>query len=141
MDKYEKIVYDYFNSKGKKSICIRFQDTLDASKRVDGYRYNPAKLVVMDKNPSDFIITDNGETYYAEVKHTQNTSHISSSLLRQQKMYRERILACGGKYMYYIYAEDIHQWYAIPGEFFVDKGDVKWKEVGKYMINYLRSLR
>ena len=141
MNKYEKVIYDYFNNKSKESVCVRFQDTLDASKKSGLFSKNSPRLIPMERNPSDFMITDNGDTYYAEVKHTENTTYITSSLLSEQKMFRDRILKAGGKYIYYIYADNIHQWYAIPGQVFKDRSNVKWKELGQYMINYLKTLR
>lgn len=136
MDKYEKIVYDYYNTKSKESVCFRFQDALDATKR-GGFSRG---IVPMAKNPSDFIITDNGVTFYAEVKHTENTSGVTRALFEQQRAIRDRILTARGEYWYYIYSVNIHQWYRIPGSVIRDNPNVKWKELGKYMITYLKGV-
>ena len=138
MNKWEKVVYEYYNTKSKRSMCCRFQDSLDASKKAGLLSTRQSKrMVYLDANPSDLMITDNGDTYYAEVKHTCNTKGINSSLLEEQRMFRDRILNCGGNYQYFIYADDIGQWYKIPGAYFQGKGIVKWKDIGQYMVNYL----
>lgn len=136
MDKYEKIVYDWYNTKSKYSVASRFQDALDATKR-SGFSHG---IVPMGKNPSDFVITDNGETFYAEVKHTENPQGVTRALFEKQRVFRDRILMAQGDYRYFVYSNNVHQWYCIPGEVIRDNPNSKWKELGKYMITYLKGV-
>lgn len=131
----EKVVYDYFNQSSKTKVCFRFHDSYDVIKLL-----KRKQVVPLSKNPSDLLIVDGGKTYFAEVKTTDNVRGLTRPLFEQQRVIRDRILLAGGLYYYFVYSSNIKQWYKIPGEVIKENPNVKWGELGKYMINYLGAI-
>ncbi len=138
MDKYEKAVYNYFNEKSKSSVCFRFQDALDASK-ASGV-IGKGRLAFMKKNPSDLLVCDNGDMFFAEVKHTSGIKGVTNSLFEEQRVARDRVLQSSGKYFYFIYSTNINMWYKVPGAFIRDNPNAKWKELGQFLIDYIPAV-
>lgn len=139
MNKYERAVYSYFNSGRKNTVCYRFQDSADANRKMAIYQrktFTPG-FILMGKNPSDLIVTENGETYYAEVKSTANTRGITSPLFETQRGDRKRILAAGGKYYYFIYSITLYSWYKVPAQIIAESASRSWLDLAKYKIGYI----
>ena len=123
--KCEKFVDDYFNTLGKNCVCSRFNDTSDT---IQG----KGKGTILRRNPSDFVITQDGVTFYAEVKSTNSPIGVSSSLFSQQKARRDRILKAGGTYIYFIYSYALDTWFYTNGEFIQKKAERKFSELPKH---------
>lgn len=67
--------------------------------------------------PSDYLVTVNGETFYAEVKSTQDVKAFHFSNIRKQQMAKSRMIAkAGGLYFFFIKSEHLGQWYCIPAQ-------------------------
>lgn len=119
----ENFVYDFFNHKnGKNSMCSRFSDTGDTFQ-------GKGKGVILPRSPSDFVITCDGKTLYAEVKSTVSEQGLSSSLFRQQEARRDRVLNCGGEYVYFVYSDAFKIWYRINGKIVKENPNRKWKDL------------
>ena len=136
--KCEKIVFDYYN-RNKETVCTRFIDSADINRESykRGVRFTATNIV----QPSDLLVTDDGETFYAEVKCTDNPFGITQSLVKQQAGSRKRILRARGAYVYYIYSSARKEWYEIPGEYFelTPKGTIYWDNLSNYKIDYLEK--
>lgn len=120
--KCEKFVDDYFNTLGKNCVCSRFNDTSDT---IQG----KGKGILLRRNPSDFVITQDGVTFYAEVKSTDSPKGVSSSLFSQQKARRDRILKADGLYIYFIYSSRLDVWFYANGEFIKEKAERSFSEL------------
>ena len=131
----EKAVWNYYRNGPKTRTIHRFHDTKDANR---GRFHDPfSKKVVLDGNPSDFIVCDRGEMYFLEVKSTIDRLGVKSSLLDEQKKERTLVLAAGGNYKYMIYSITYAEWYLVPANVFVEKPTRTWKELSIYRINGL----
>ncbi len=86
-----------------KGKAFRFNDTADARK-------------LLPPCPADFIVVDNGETYFAEVKASTHKVRFPKANLnnRSQKGSAKIITLEGGCYYYFIYSTHFKQWYKIP---------------------------
>lgn len=120
----ENYIEKYFNEfLGKEAMCVRFQDTGDTFQ-------GRGKGVVLKKNPSDFIINlKGGEIFYAEVKSTIDPRGVKSSLFSEQKMRRDRILALGCRYVYFIYSQKTETWYEVPAQIIQKAPNMKWEDM------------
>ena len=134
--KCEKIVFDYYN-RNKETVCTRFIDSADINR--ESYKRGAHFTATGIAQPSDLLVTDYGNTFYAEVKCTENERGITQSLIKRQAGSRRRILAALGTYVYYVYSIVRRQWYEIPGDFFEERneGTIYWQELEQYEINYL----
>lgn len=136
--KCEKIVFDYYN-RNKETVCTRFIDSADINRESykRGARFAPTGI----SQPADLLVTDAGETFYAEVKCTENPRGITQSLVKRQVGSRTRILRAGGVYVYYVYSIARRTWYEIPGEYFeiTPAGTILWDNIKTYMIDFLEK--
>lgn len=135
--KAEDIIYDYFSSK-KDSYIIRQKDTHDINAQLR--RFGEKPLILVKKKESDFIVIDNGDMYFAEVKCTGNIRGLTSALFSRQEGKRNRILRANGKYNYFVFSEFRDQWYKIPGSVVAEKKNLRWEDIISYKINYLESV-
>lgn len=67
--------------------------------------------------PSDYVVTLNGEVFFAEVKSTSDelTFHFSN-IRRGQWNASRRITRAGGKYLFFIKSLHWDQWYCVPAQ-------------------------
>lgn len=125
----ENYIYDKFNSKKLNSCIFRFQDTRDATARSKS-----GKTVILDRNPSDFVMTRNGVTAFVEVKTTESVRGTNENLFKQQAARRDMILNCGGKYIYFIYSNKNLCWFVASGDFIRENPNRKWNEFERLEI-------
>lgn len=93
---------------GSRAFCYRIADAAEVKGRT-------GKIGKTRPTPSDFIVTFNGVTEYAEVKSTHNpTSFPFSNLEVGQKSAAVQILAAGGEYNVYVHRLPESIWYKIP---------------------------
>lgn len=124
---------DQFESfwKQKTQFAYKFEDTREAM-GVSGSR-----RVFTQARPADYLVTDDGRTFFAEVKSSQHKTSFSLSNIRQQQWHCAfRICYAGGDYFFFIRHELTQQWYRVPGKdmilFFKNKKSINWKELEEY---------
>lgn len=66
--------------------------------------------------PSDFLVTTDKGTHYAEVKSSHNTTSFPISMIRTtQHGYAKLVTrACEGNYVVYVKNMNTHEWFAVP---------------------------
>lgn len=136
--KAEATVYKYFAEK-KGSFIHRFIDTHDINAQLNRFKDGKA-IIYTEKKPSDFIIVEDGITYFAEVKSTENIRGVTSALFAEQDGMRKRVLKANGLYFYFIYSIHNQKWYKVPGFEIEEKPNQKWEEIANYEVDYLCAI-
>lgn len=134
----EATVYKYFSEK-KGSFIHRFIDTHDINAQLNRFK-DRAPIVFVGQRPSDFIAIEDGITFFAEVKSTENVRGVTSALFAEQDGMRKRILKANGLYFYFIYSIFNKSWYKVPGRIIEEKENRKWEELEQYKVGYLKCL-
>lgn len=117
---------------GKDSYCFQFHDSR-AAMGVTG-----SKRVFTTEHPSDFLVTNRGETFYAEVKSSQEkVSFPFSNVKKSQWKAAAQVTAAGGKYFFFIYSHAMECWYKIDGQQMLDfkriKESVRWTDLNDFI--------
>lgn len=116
----------------KLSFAYRFED----ARAVMGAL--KSQKVIVQGRPSDFLVTDSGVTFFAEVKSSENpTSFPLSNIKKPQWNACRRTVAAKGLYFFYIRKEPELVWFKVPGAFFLSLQDddiksVKWEHFESY---------
>lgn len=134
----EKKVWSYFRDGTKTRTIHRFNDTKDAN--AGRFRDPYSKITTVKECPSDFIVTDKGQMFFAEVKTTIDRMGVKKNLFEQQSKERTLILSAGGKYYYFIYSITFGSWYKVPAQVIVEKPNRSWFELLAYKIDYLEPI-
>ena len=72
---------------------------------------------VTTRKPSDFIVTFNGETWYAEVKSVAEKDRFNfSSIQTSQWRSATRVTKAGGKYFFYLHFIAFNRWFKVPAK-------------------------
>ena len=119
-ERFEEI----FSKRGKRVFLYRLPDTAEIRGRA-------GKGWVRDQ-PSDYIVTDDGDTYYSEVKSSQaKVSFSFNQLEKGQRNAAKRQTLAGGKYFIFIHRLETDEWFKVPAKFFLqlDKKSAKWEEL------------
>ena len=126
---------NYWKKFGKSATVFRFHDSFDAM------GVTKSKTVRTTAQPSDFLVTHDGHTFFAEVKSSTNPSSFSLSNIRDAQ-WRQAMLttAAKGLYLFYIRNETNRVWYKVPASFFLSLHkdgikSVKWEALTEYMFN------
>lgn len=125
---------DYFVQFGKLATVYKFQDTREAMGTTGSRR------VFTQSRPSDFLITHDGLTYFAEVKSSSHaTSFPFSGIRPDQWKYAILTTAAKGFYFFYIRSEYLGQWFKIPASFLIslrkqDFKSIKWTDLQPYFF-------
>lgn len=135
--KAEDIVYNYFSSK-KDSYITRLTDTHDINAQLR--RFGERPIVLGKKRESDFIVIEDGVTYFAEVKCTTNVRGVTKSLFSSQEGKRNRILRASGLYHYFIYSTVREQWYMVPAVVIAENPNRTWDELKIYKTSRLENV-
>lgn len=131
--KSERIFEKLLEDKYKKSVYI---ERLPDTKSVKGMTGTGFVM----KRPSDYIVTLNGEMFYAEVKSVTDEPSFSFSNLRPaQRNAMARQWAAGGLYKIFIHNLLTDTWYELnAGEVFcaeaTGKKSIKWKDIPLWQI-------
>lgn len=120
----EDFIFKYFN-RNKSCCCFRFSDTHDT---FQGRGHG----VVLSKAPSDFIVTNFGRVFFAEVKSTENLRGTTKKLFDQQAARRNQILTAGGDYEYFVYSEARDKWYVLAGQAVRNCPTRTWEDLDPY---------
>jgi len=127
----------YWKGFGKKAYLERRVDLA----HVRGL--NPdVKGLKLPPQPSDYMLTVDGVTTYAEVKSCSNkTSFPFSQIETGQWAAMVQVLAAGGRYLFFLHNIETNTWYAVPGQHIKTTHDqgkhsVKWAdlEAFRYLI-------
>jgi penicillin-binding protein-related factor A (putative recombinase) len=130
----EQAFEDLFKPAGKRAFLHRLTDASDVFGLTD-------KAANQAAQPSDYVVVHDGETFFAEVKSTQNATSFPFSLLKSgQSAAGLQIEGAGGHYLVFVRA------LALPGQpwFRVHystiraakadgKGSLKWKDMQCWM--------
>ena len=119
-----------FEKMGKSAFVHRLSDTA-AAKAIAG------KRAFTVAQPSDFIVTIPGSTFYAEVKSTKDPDAFHFSNIRKAQMAASRrVVKAGGTYLFFIKAILEMQWFCVPAEVVhateKDKKHLTWQELEPY---------
>ncbi len=135
--KAEDIVYNYFSSR-KDSYITRLKDTHDINAQLR--RFGERPIILGKKRESDFIVIEDGITYFAEVKCTTNVKGVTKSLFSSQEGKRNRILRANGSYHYFIYSTVREQWYMVPAVVIAENPNRTWEELKLYKTSRLENV-
>jgi penicillin-binding protein-related factor A (putative recombinase) len=127
-DKSEKTFEEAFDKLGKRAFVFRLPDSKEVHGRTNGGGW-------VRNQPSDYIVTEDGDMYYAEVKSTFDKNKFPlKNLERGQKHAMRRQHLANGKYFVFIHRKKTDQWYKVPGGLLLDRKDssVNWSELSPY---------
>lgn len=117
----------------KKSFCFKFHDARMA------IGTGGSKRIFTASHPADYIVTDRGLMFYAEVKSSQNeTSFPFASVKKSQWSGAMQTVSAGGSYFFFLKAEIHRRWFRVPayimlGLFHDGAKSVKWTSLGDYL--------
>lgn len=124
----EKEFESAFAIKGKSAFVHRLTDTA-AAKATSG------KAAFVAAQPADYIVTDNGHTFYAEVKSCKDVVSFPHSNIRPYQMASaRRIIKAGGDFCFFIKNLNTDTWYCVPAEVIVaaESKSTKWADIEIY---------
>lgn len=115
----------------KTQYCYAFEDTREAMGLAG------SRKVFTKGRPSDYLVTEEGRTFFAEVKSSQHlTSFSLSNIAAAQWRCSTQITYAGGLYFFFIRQELTHQWYCVPAQVMIQtnriKKSLKWDELSIY---------
>lgn len=113
---------------GKRAWVHRFSDTAQAI-GMNG------KDAIAPSQPSDFLVTIDGQTFFAEVKHSTERVSFSHSKIRQQQMNCARkSVPAGGAYFFFIKAVALGKWFRIPAHIITTSTSksTKWSDLTEF---------
>lgn len=117
---------------GRKDVwCYAFEDTREAIGLAKSRR------VFTKGRPSDYLVTANGLTFFAEVKSTENeVSFNLNNVEMSQWQAAIRSAAAGGLYFFFLRCEATGRWYQVPAAVLIEqrkiKKSIKWTELETY---------
>lgn len=116
----EKIFEAFLDRLGKKACYFRLVDASEIVGRT-------GKVAVSARaQPSDYMVTMNGETFYAEVKSTSSKTSFPFSMIKpSQFAAATKVIAAGGTYRIFIHRLDTDTWYMIPFSHVTEVMDLK----------------
>jgi penicillin-binding protein-related factor A (putative recombinase) len=116
---------------GKRAHLFEFKD----ARALRGMNKRPTAV---GKQPSDRLITFDGCTFFAEVKHTTDkTAFHFGNIQPGQKAFATLCTAAGGDYRIYIRSEIQQQWYCVPFRAIQShpKQSMSWAELAPYKVS------
>lgn len=119
---------------GKRAFCYRIADAAE--------NYGRTKTIGMIRaTPSDYIVTYAGETFYAEVKSTQEKTSFPFALLKKgQSAAGPQVLAAGGGYFVFAHNLTTNTWYRVPYAVIlavkeIGRSSIPWSEMETLIWN------
>lgn len=121
----------HFDKYGKGAFVHRLSDTA-AAKATSG------KRAFVVAQPSDFIVTADGHTFYAEVKSSQDeTTFHFDNIRKAQLAASRRVIKANGVYLFFLKSEHLNQWFCVPAhvvhEIMLVKKSARWAELESYL--------
>lgn len=121
----------YYNNSRKDTYLYRFEDFGDVNFR-SGRNTRLAGKVGVNERPSDYLLTDNGQTSYVEVKSCSNkTSFPFSNIQGSQWRTAIQQVRAKGPYYFVIYSAEQKSWFKVPATVLVET-----REAGKKSLAY-----
>lgn len=117
---------------GKRSFVYAFEDTREAQKT------GGSRRIFTKARPSDYLVTHEGVTFFAEVKLTEDPVRFSfgSAIRKEQWASAVRATMAGGDYFFFVKSHAHQKWYRIPATFLIHLFDtqksLKWEEISCY---------
>jgi penicillin-binding protein-related factor A (putative recombinase) len=102
---------------------------------------NGGRAVCDFAKPSDFIVTQKGLTFYAEVKSVQSASSFPlKNIEKGQRSAALRQAAVGGTYNFYLFSFDLGRWFLMDCQTFAkavaeDKSSIKFATLPLWSIS------
>lgn len=129
-DLAEKEFEGFFPSLG--AYVYAFEDTREAQ------RTGGSRRIFTKARPSDYLVTHEGLTFFAEVKYTDNeTSFPLGNIAKEQWSAAMQSTLAGGLYFFFIKSGVMKRWYKVPAsvmlETFKVKKSLKWSELESYV--------
>lgn len=124
----EKIFELYHDRLGKRAYYYRIADAAEHYGRT-------GKISHVRPTPSDYILTVDGSTFYAEVKSTQNPTSFPFALLKKgQSAAGLQVVGAGGDYVIFVHNLTTDTWYRIPYQVLravkdIGKSSIPWSEL------------
>lgn len=125
----EQKFVEIYKKLGKRAFVHRVVDAAE----VRGRTKNGAAWV--RKQPSDWLVTEDGIMFYGETKSSSNkTSFPFSDITPHQKGSARKQIAAGGEYYFFIHRLATDDWYKLPAQVVLDseKSSIKWTELEPY---------
>lgn len=126
----EILFEDLFTHYGKRAYLHKLTDT----KEVSGLNGRPTTA---PDQPSDYIVTLDGETFFAEVKSSEGATSFPFKNIRPSQ-YRgaRQQLAVGGTYLFYILRTKTGAWFRVPAKVILEwpRKSMTWVELEPYRI-------
>jgi penicillin-binding protein-related factor A (putative recombinase) len=116
---------------GKRAYCYRIADAAEVRGRT-------GKIGVTRATPSDYIVSFDGETIYAEVKSTQEKTSFPFSLLKKgQNAAAPQVVSAGGSYIVFVHHLITGTWYALPWQVIqavkdLGRASIPWTELDNF---------
>lgn len=115
----------------KKCWCYAFEDTREAMGLAKSRR------VFTKGRPSDYLVTAGGQTFFAEVKSSQNeTSFNLNNIEDAQWSAAIQNSAAGGLYFFFIRSEFLGHWFQVPASIMIQQRKIKksitWDDLKPY---------
>jgi len=126
----QKIFEDYWETLGKNAFLHRVTDQAEVNGRSDARVRARVKA-----QPSDYLLTWNGEMCYAEVKScSSKTSFPFSQIEAGQWVAAKKQVTAGGNYYFFIHALFIGRWFMVPAQAILDHKErsMKWSKMEEY---------
>ena len=126
--KTEREFEDVYARMGKGAFVHRMSDTA-AAKATSG------KKAFVKAQPSDYLVTVNGHTFYAEVKSSHDPVAFHHSNIQPYQMAAsKRITKAGGDYVFFIKNILTGKWYCVPASVIHASAtkSTKWADIETY---------
>ncbi|MGO7308796.1 hypothetical protein ACCS91_33615 [Rhizobium ruizarguesonis] len=124
----ESLFEGVWQSLGKRAYCYRIADAAEVRGRT-------GRIGLTRATPSDYIVSHDGVTFYAEVKSTQEKTSFPFALLKKgQAAAAPQVVSAGGGY--FIFARNLNTgtWYRIPWQIVqavkdLGRSSIPWTEL------------
>ena len=129
----EKEFVNYWNRFGKLADVFKFEDAREAIGLT-------SRKVFTKSQPSDYLVTHDGHTFFAEVKSCSSKTSFALSNIRDSQWRRAKLVTTAkGSYFFFIKSEVRQEWFNVPASYFLtlDKNgikSIKWEELSQYYM-------
>lgn len=125
----EELFEDHFTRFGKAAYVYRFVDAAEVRGRT-------GRIGMIRPAPSDFFVVHNGNSFFAEVKSTQNPTSFPFSLLRRtQSAHAKMVMSAGASYFVFLHDLTRNLWFKIPYSFiegWTKSKSIPWQHLSEF---------
>jgi penicillin-binding protein-related factor A (putative recombinase) len=125
----EKLFESVWDRMGKKAYYYRIPDAAELFGR------NRGTILNVRPTPSDYVVTTDGSSFYAEVKSSQNKTAFPFNLFKKgQSAAAPQVLSAGGAYFVFAHNLTTGTWYRIPWQVIqavkdLGRSSIPWTEL------------